>query len=102
MQKQRLEDLQRRIKVGFDKEDSAHQDALKQLWGFAFPGQAYSSLYGDSKWTEMGWQQNDPSTDFRGAGFIALENLLFLAQVFIPRPTTAFKIPQATLIPCKA
>lgn len=29
----------------------------------------------------MGWQQRDPSTDFRGAGLIALENLIHLAQV---------------------
>lgn len=29
----------------------------------------------------MGWQQKDPSTDFRGAGLIALENLIYLAQV---------------------
>eukprot|EP00268_Persea_americana_P021949 TRINITY_DN21825_c0_g1_i7.p1 TRINITY_DN21825_c0_g1~~TRINITY_DN21825_c0_g1_i7.p1 ORF type:complete len:140 (-),score=23.83 TRINITY_DN21825_c0_g1_i7:341-760(-) len=28
----------------------------------------------------MGWQGKDPSTDFRGGGFISLENLLFLAK----------------------
>nr|CAB3489794.1 unnamed protein product [Digitaria exilis] len=30
----------------------------------------------------MGWQGRDPSTDFRGAGFISLENLLFFAKTF--------------------
>ncbi|KAH7366117.1 hypothetical protein KP509_18G063900 [Ceratopteris richardii] len=30
----------------------------------------------------MGWQGNDPSTDFRGGGFISLENLLFFARKF--------------------
>ena len=79
-----MESLQRRIKVSFDKEDPYHQEALKQLWGYAFPGQTCTSLYADPQWTEMGWQQSDPSTDFRGAGFIALENLLFLAEVGIP------------------
>lgn len=29
----------------------------------------------------MGWQRDDPSSDFRGAGFAALENLLYLARV---------------------
>ena len=29
----------------------------------------------------MGWQGIDPATDFRGAGFLALENLLYLKLV---------------------
>uniref|UniRef100_A0A453CKF5 ELMO domain-containing protein n=2 Tax=Aegilops tauschii subsp. strangulata TaxID=200361 RepID=A0A453CKF5_AEGTS len=28
----------------------------------------------------MGWQGKDPSTDFRGGGFISLENLLYFAK----------------------
>ncbi|XP_014633425.1 ELMO domain-containing protein C-like isoform X3 [Glycine soja] len=30
----------------------------------------------------MGWQGKDPSTDFRGGGFISLENFLFFARNF--------------------
>ncbi|KAH7442945.1 hypothetical protein KP509_02G009100 [Ceratopteris richardii] len=30
----------------------------------------------------MGWQGNDPSTDFRGGGFLSLENLLFFSKRF--------------------
>ncbi|KAG6692625.1 hypothetical protein I3842_10G123700 [Carya illinoinensis] len=30
----------------------------------------------------MGWQGPDPSTDFRGGGFISLENLIFFAQKY--------------------
>ncbi|VYS59216.1 unnamed protein product [Arabidopsis thaliana] len=30
----------------------------------------------------MGWQRKDPSTDFRGDGFISLENLRFFAKTF--------------------
>ncbi|RZC69242.1 hypothetical protein C5167_032332 [Papaver somniferum] len=30
----------------------------------------------------MGWQGKDPATDFRGGGFISLENLLFFAKMF--------------------
>ncbi|KAG9147448.1 hypothetical protein Leryth_024929 [Lithospermum erythrorhizon] len=30
----------------------------------------------------MGWQGKDPSTDFRGGGFISLENLLYFARMF--------------------
>ncbi|KAI3958579.1 hypothetical protein MKW92_015338 [Papaver armeniacum] len=30
----------------------------------------------------MGWQEKDPSTDFRGGGFISAENLLFFARSY--------------------
>ncbi|CAN6461114.1 unnamed protein product [Victoria cruziana] len=30
----------------------------------------------------MGWQGKDPSTDFRGGGFISLENLLFFGKTY--------------------
>ncbi|KAL0359713.1 UNVERIFIED_CONTAM: ELMO domain-containing protein A [Sesamum angustifolium] len=33
-------------------------------------------------WKEMGWQGSDPSTDFRGGGFISLENLIFFAKTY--------------------
>uniref|UniRef100_A0A8R7PTM6 ELMO domain-containing protein n=1 Tax=Triticum urartu TaxID=4572 RepID=A0A8R7PTM6_TRIUA len=31
----------------------------------------------------MGWQGKDPSTDFRGGGFISLENLLYFAKNYL-------------------
>ncbi|CAD5324752.1 unnamed protein product [Arabidopsis thaliana] len=34
------------------------------------------------QWKNMGWQRKDPSTDFRGDGFISLENLRFFAKTF--------------------
>ena len=56
------------------------QDALQVLWEVAFPGHPWEGLQAD-RWTDMGWQRNDPSSDFRGAGLIALQNHLFMAQV---------------------
>lgn len=50
------------------------------LWDVAFPGHPWEGLHAD-RWTDMGWQRNDPSSDFRGAGLIALQNHLFMAQV---------------------
>ncbi|GAU16636.1 hypothetical protein TSUD_325860 [Trifolium subterraneum] len=57
------------------------QDALRALWSASFPGEELRGLISD-QWKEMGWQGRDPSTDFRGAGFISLENLLFFAKTF--------------------
>lgn len=80
MQEQRLQTLQRRIQKPYDAQDPAHYNAIQQLWKLAFPGEPWVSIK-SKKWTEMGWQRDDPGSDFRGAGFAALENLLYLAMV---------------------
>ncbi|XP_064950392.1 uncharacterized protein LOC135603632 isoform X2 [Musa acuminata AAA Group] len=55
------------------------QEALWALWYYAYPGVELHGLI-SNQWKEMGWQGKDPSTDFRGGGFISLENLLFFAK----------------------
>uniref|UniRef100_A0A0E0F5S1 ELMO domain-containing protein n=1 Tax=Oryza meridionalis TaxID=40149 RepID=A0A0E0F5S1_9ORYZ len=56
-------------------------EALKALWHATYPDQELQGLISE-QWKDMGWQGRDPSTDFRGAGFISLENLLFFAKTF--------------------
>ena len=55
------------------------QDALGQLWGACFPDTAVTSGPSD-RWTEAGFQGNDPAKDFRGGGIFSLLNLLYMAQ----------------------
>ncbi|KAI4343383.1 hypothetical protein L6164_010738 [Bauhinia variegata] len=81
LQEERLTRLKHRMKVYFDASRPDHQEALRALWSATFPGQELRGLISD-QWKEMGWQGRDPSTDFRGAGFISLENLLFFAKTF--------------------
>ncbi|XP_028771950.1 ELMO domain-containing protein A isoform X2 [Neltuma alba] len=81
LQEERLRRLKHRMKVYFDASRPDHQEALRALWCATFPGQELRGLISD-QWKEMGWQGRDPSTDFRGAGFISLENLLFFAKTF--------------------
>ncbi|KAK4381977.1 ELMO domain-containing protein A [Sesamum angolense] len=57
------------------------QDALRQLWRLSYPDRKLPSLKSEV-WKEMGWQGSDPSTDFRGGGFISLENLIFFAKTY--------------------
>ncbi|CAM8957226.1 unnamed protein product [Rhodiola kirilowii] len=80
-QEERLNKLKNRIGNNFDSSRLDHQEALRSLWAAAYPTQ---ELYGliSPQWKDMGWQGRDPSTDFRGAGFICLENLLFFAKTF--------------------
>jgi hypothetical protein len=64
--------------------DTSHffnQEALKDLWRASFPGAELRGLISE-QWKEMGWQGKDPSTDFRGGGFISLENLVYFSKNF--------------------
>ncbi|XP_048318095.1 uncharacterized protein LOC107433989 isoform X4 [Ziziphus jujuba] len=78
---ERLKRLKHRMKVYFDASRPDHQEALRALWYATYPNRELHGLISD-QWKEMGWQGRDPSTDFRGAGFISLENLLFFAKTF--------------------
>ncbi|NP_001137029.1 uncharacterized protein LOC100217198 [Zea mays] len=81
LQEERLQRLKHRMKVYFDPSRRDHQEALKALWHATYPDQELEGLISE-QWKDMGWQGRDPSTDFRGAGFISLENLLFFAKTF--------------------
>ncbi|CAK7341677.1 unnamed protein product [Dovyalis caffra] len=81
LQEARLRNLQQRLRVPFDGSRLEHQDALKQLWRLAYPDRELPSLKSEL-WKDMGWQGSDPSTDFRGGGFISLENLIFFAKKY--------------------
>ncbi|KAF5935000.1 hypothetical protein HYC85_026129 [Camellia sinensis] len=81
LQEQRLQRLQERLYVPFDETRADHQKALRELWCAAFPDVSLRGLISE-QWKDMGWQGANPSTDFRGCGFISLENLLFFARSY--------------------
>ncbi|XP_010457368.1 PREDICTED: ELMO domain-containing protein A isoform X1 [Camelina sativa] len=81
LQEERLQRLQDRMVVPFDETRTDHQESLKSLWNVAYPNVSLTGLVTE-QWKEMGWQGPNPSTDFRGCGFIALENLLFSARTY--------------------
>lgn len=79
LQEEKFRSLKNRVQVPFDGSRVDHQEALIQLWRLAYPNREIPALKSEL-WKEMGWQGTDPSTDFRGGGFISLENLLFFAK----------------------
>ncbi|MBA0590794.1 uncharacterized protein LOC105804377 [Gossypium raimondii] len=81
LQEARLRSLQQRLGIPYDGSRLEHQEALKQLWKLAYPDRELPSLKSEL-WKDMGWQGPDPSTDFRGGGFISLENLIFFAKKY--------------------
>nr|GMD62479.1 ELMO domain-containing protein A-like isoform X1 [Ipomoea batatas] len=80
-QEECLQRLQSRMDISYDRTIPEHQSALRALWNAAFPEEELRDLISE-QWKEMGWQGKDPSTDFRGGGFISLENLLYFAKNF--------------------
>ncbi|CAL0333873.1 unnamed protein product [Lupinus luteus] len=81
VEEKRLRKLQERLQVPYVETHLDHQEALRALWHCSFPNVPLSGLISD-QWKDMGWQGPNPSTDFRGCGFISLENLLFFARTY--------------------
>jgi hypothetical protein len=65
----------------YSKEAPHHEEALVSLWNAVFPDKPLPSRTGDH-WTELGFQGRDPATDFRGGGYLALANMVYLAQKY--------------------
>ncbi|KAG6483947.1 hypothetical protein ZIOFF_060740 [Zingiber officinale] len=99
LQEARLQKLKERLNVPFDETRPDHQEALLSLWYASFPETQLTGLVSE-QWKDMGWQGPNPSTDFRGCGFIALENLLFFARTY--PSAKMLLLLQHTLLSCDA
>lgn len=73
-----VEDLRR---MQFDSDNFEHEQKLFDLWENLMP---YESLEGriTKQWQDIGFQGDDPKTDFRGMGMLGLENLLFFVTEY--------------------
>ncbi|OEL30838.1 hypothetical protein BAE44_0008144 [Dichanthelium oligosanthes] len=103
MDEQRLQKLKERLNVPYDETRPDHQESLRALWNASFPDTELTSLV-SAQWKDMGWQGVNPATDFRGSqylsdfdfrgcGFISLENLLFFARTY-PAPFKRLMLKQ--------
>eukprot|EP00191_Tetraselmis_sp_GSL018_P001183 CAMPEP_0177615690 /NCGR_PEP_ID=MMETSP0419_2-20121207/23625_1 /TAXON_ID=582737 /ORGANISM="Tetraselmis sp., Strain GSL018" /LENGTH=380 /DNA_ID=CAMNT_0019113435 /DNA_START=69 /DNA_END=1212 /DNA_ORIENTATION=+ len=81
LQEEKLNKLRDSKGTTFDPSNPEHEAALRRLWRLSFPSRQLEDLKSE-QWKDMGWQGTDPSTDFRGAGFLALENLLYFAETY--------------------
>lgn len=75
-----LNSLRARSRVSFVKENQLHLSMLKHLWELCFPSEEVPEDCKSSNWKTLGFQGNDPSTDFRGAGLFGLQQLIFIAE----------------------
>ena len=68
-------------RVPYDADDAGHEAMLALLWQRARPGHRLTARKSD-QWKEIGFQGNDPATDFRGGGIFSLANLVYVADVY--------------------
>jgi hypothetical protein len=80
LQASRLEQLKDRATVAYDPNQCEHQQYLQRLWQAAFPGMYFPPGVKSAQWKVMGWQGEDPATDFRGGGFLSLQLLVHFAE----------------------
>uniref|UniRef100_A0A3B3WBE3 ELMO domain-containing protein n=1 Tax=Poecilia mexicana TaxID=48701 RepID=A0A3B3WBE3_9TELE len=63
----------------YDSENTEHESMLMKLWKELRPDTPLTGRI-SKQWCEIGFQGNDPKTDFRGMGLLGLQNLLYFAE----------------------
>ena len=79
----------------YDEENQEHENMLSKLWNFLQPDVKLEERY-TKQWTRIGFQGNNPATDFRGMGILSLRCLLFFLE---NHPDEARKIYGQSLHP---
>ncbi|XP_012674362.2 ELMO domain-containing protein 2 [Clupea harengus] len=63
----------------FDSEKEEHEKMLLKLWDLLMPSTTLESRV-TKQWGDIGFQGDDPKTDFRGMGMLGLTNLVFFSE----------------------
>ena len=79
--KQLINELCVLSKESYDCDNEEHEEKLLKLWNLLCPNTPLSSRV-SRQWKYIGFQGNDPKTDFRGMGILGLDNLLFFAEEY--------------------
>ncbi|KAL1452551.1 hypothetical protein WDU94_006770 [Cyamophila willieti] len=82
-------------RMQYDSNNAEHEESLLRLWQLLKPDVSLSSRV-TKQWQTIGFQGDDPKTDFRGMGVLGLDNLLFFASEY---PTVVQRVLQHSLHP---
>uniref|UniRef100_A0A4W3JYQ5 ELMO/CED-12 domain containing 2 n=1 Tax=Callorhinchus milii TaxID=7868 RepID=A0A4W3JYQ5_CALMI len=66
-------------KQSFDSANVKHEDMLMKLWNILMPRIHLESRI-TKQWSDIGFQGDDPKTDFRGMGMLGLYNLVYFGE----------------------
>ncbi|XP_065151321.2 ELMO domain-containing protein 2 isoform X2 [Paramisgurnus dabryanus] len=73
-----VEELRKEV---FDSENEEHERMLLKLWDLLMPTVKLESRI-TKQWCRIGFQGDDPKTDFRGMGMLGLTNLVFFSEKY--------------------
>jgi len=79
--KQLVQEIEGLRSTVYNSEDLGHEQKLLQLWSLLQPD-VHLPTRQTKLWQNIGFQGNDPKTDFRGMGLLGLENLLYFAKEY--------------------
>lgn len=65
----------------YDSDNLEHEQKLLRLWQLLMPETLLDGRI-SKQWQDIGFQGDDPKTDFRGMGMLGLENLLYFATAY--------------------
>ncbi|KAI9579678.1 ELMO domain-containing protein 2 [Glossina fuscipes] len=65
----------------YNAENIEHEEKLMELWRHLMPDEPLTERV-SKQWQEIGFQGEDPKTDFRGMGLLGLENLLYFSREY--------------------
>jgi ELMO domain-containing protein len=66
----------------YDPNNNSHETKLLAIWKNLMPDVELENRI-SKQWQDIGFQGDDPSTDFRGMGMLGLENLLYFTHEYV-------------------
>ncbi|CAG9853763.1 unnamed protein product [Phyllotreta striolata] len=79
--KQLISEVERLRTTQYDCDNIEHETQLYNLWRMLKPDEELEGRI-TKQWQNIGFQGEDPKTDFRGMGLLGLENLVFFATFY--------------------
>ncbi|XP_045142397.1 ELMO domain-containing protein 2-like [Echinops telfairi] len=86
--KQLYVDVEKERQNPYDSDNVKHEKLLLQLWNLLMPKKKLQARI-SKQWADIGFQGDDPKTDFRGMGMLGLTNLVYFSENY---PTAARQI----------
>ncbi|ORZ18922.1 ELMO/CED-12 family-domain-containing protein [Absidia repens] len=74
-------DINERAHTKFDSTNQVHEKKLLKLWTCLMPGTELEARL-TRQWGDIGFQGNDPASDFRGMGMQGLDDLVYYAKTY--------------------
>ncbi|CAO3632794.1 unnamed protein product [Cunninghamella blakesleeana] len=74
-------DINEHAQTKYDCTNNIHEQKLLRLWSNLMPNIKLESRL-TKQWAEIGFQGNDPATDFRGMGIQGLDDLIYFTKTY--------------------